>query len=172
MLLVAAALWLPLAAGAAAKLAVGQKAPDFQLPDQAGQMHKLSDYAGKWVVLYFYPRDFTSGCTTEACSFRDDVYQIRGLGAVILGVSVDSTRSHAAFARKYKLPFTLLADPSGNVVKEYGSLRTTKHKVIYASRDTFIVAPDGHIARIFRHVEPKNHSAQVIAALKQLGADH
>lgn len=168
--LVAALLWMQGSAARADDLAVGQAAPDFTLPDQAGVQHKLSDYAGKWVVLYFYPRDFTSGCTTEACSFRDDVYQIRDLGAVILGVSVDSSDSHAKFARKYKLPFTLLSDTDGKVVREYGSLKTTKDEVIYASRDTFIVAPDGKIALILRNVEPKDHSAEVIASLKQLGA--
>src|SRR5574340_916236 len=102
--------------------AEGSMAPDFALQDQNGQMHRLGDYAGRWLVLYFYPRDDTPGCTREACRFRDDIGTLGKLDAVVVGVSVDDTRSHADFSRKYGLPFPLLSDPDGRVARAYGSL--------------------------------------------------
>ncbi|WP_369802378.1 peroxiredoxin [Sulfuriferula sp. AH1] len=100
---------------------VGQLAPDFALPDQSGKLQKLADFRGKWLVLYFYPKDETPHCTTEACQFRDDIFKIRALGAEVIGVSVDNTESHAEFARKHGLPFPLLADRNGLVAARYGS---------------------------------------------------
>ena len=100
----------------------GQAAPDFNLPDQNGRMHSLQDFAGKWLVLYFYPKDDTPGCTEEACAFRDDLMQITKLDAEVVGISVDDTSSHAEFARKYHLPFPLLADKSTAVAARYGAL--------------------------------------------------
>ncbi|HEX5538334.1 MAG TPA: peroxiredoxin, partial [Methylophilaceae bacterium] len=110
--------------GTAAEVpAAGQAAPAFSLPDQTGQQHSLSDYRGSWVVLYFYPKDDTPGCTKEACSFRDDLFKLEKLGAKVVGVSVDDSDSHAAFARKYHLPFPLLADKQGKIADSYGALR-------------------------------------------------
>src|SRR6266576_3468324 len=105
----------------AERLAAGAPAPAFELKDQDGRNHRLEDYRGRWVVLYFYPKDDTPGCTKEACNFRDDLPKLRALGVQILGVSVDTAESHAKFASKYKLPFPLLADTQGTVAKTYGS---------------------------------------------------
>ncbi len=147
--------------------AVGSSAPDFSLPDQNGKMVRLSDWRGRWVVLYFYPKDDTPGCTTEACSFRDDVRQLAALGAQVLGVSLDDSTSHAAFAGKYHLPFPLLADTQGSVAQSYGVL--SNYLVIkLARRCTFLVDPQGRIARVYDSVDPARHSAEVIADLKQL----
>jgi len=153
--------------GARAELLAGQGAPNFSLVDQSGNTHRLSDYRGKWVVLYFYPKDDTPGCTTEACNFRDDIFRIRELGAEVVGVSVDAVDSHARFAEKHGLPFPLLADVDGTVADQYGSL-THLGPIRFASRHTFIVAPDGTLARVYRKVDAQSHSAQVIADLGQL----
>jgi peroxiredoxin Q/BCP len=151
----------------AAELQVGDAAPDFALVDQNGQIHELADYAGQWVVVYFYPKDDTPGCTTQACEFRDDVVQFRQLGARLLGVSLDSQRSHRRFAEKHGLPFPLLADTNGSVAKAYGSLMGFG-PVKLAKRHTFVIAPDGRIAKIYRSVDPKRHSDAVIADLRTL----
>lgn len=150
-----------------ADLKPGMAAPDFELTDQNGDVHRFSDYQGRWLVMYFYPRDDTPGCTTQACGFRDDVAHFRTLGAQVLGVSVDSADSHARFAQKYGLPFPLLADESGEVARAYGSLRNLGVTKI-ARRHTFIVDPDGYIAQIYRDVDPKTNSAEVIAELSRL----
>jgi peroxiredoxin Q/BCP len=147
---------------------VGDAAPAFRLQDQAGRWHQLSDYRGKWVALYFYPKDDTPGCTTQACSFRDNVFAFDKAGAVILGVSVDDVASHEAFARKHGLPFTLLADPDKAVTRRYGVLKAYMGIVEMARRDTFIVDPRGRIAKHYESVNPEGHSAVVLADIEAL----
>lgn len=144
----------------------GTPAPGFTLSDQTGKPHALADYRGSWVVLYFYPKDDTPGCTKEACSFRDDLHQIERLGAKVIGISVDDTDSHAKFAQKYHLPFPLLSDTDGTVADSYGAL-TNLGIVRIAKRHTFLIAPDGNIARIYRNVDPSRHSREIIDDLKQ-----
>jgi peroxiredoxin Q/BCP len=168
----AAALLLA-AAGAALAAdppAVGSPAPAFRLQDQSGKWHALSDYEGKWVVLYFYPKDNTPGCTTQACEFRDNIFAYRELGAVILGVSVDDVASHKAFAEEHGLPFPILADSGKTTAAAYGTLTRYVGIAELARRDTFIVDPEGRIARHYAKVDPKGHSEAVLADLKQLAA--
>ena len=160
-------LLLPVLATAGEPPAEGAAAPAFSLPDQAGKTHALSDYAGRWLVLYFYPKDDTPGCTTEACNFRDDIVRIRRLGAEVVGVSVDDTASHADFAAKHKLPFPLLADTGGAVAESYGALRDLMVMKL-AKRQTYIIDPRGRIARRYLEVDPKTHAAAVLADLAQL----
>ena len=155
---------------AAAELDAGQPAPGFAMQDQYLKTHNLEQYLGRWVVLYFYPKDDTPGCTTEACNFRDDIFKLRALDAEVLGVSLDSTESHARFAEKYGLPFPLLSDAAGKVAEQYGCLTEWRGTTI-AARHTFIIAPDGNIAKIYRKVDPDTHSAQVLADLASLQAD-
>lgn len=149
--------------------AVGQAAPQFELPDQEGQLHSLEDYRNQWVVLYFYPKDETPGCTTEACNFRDNIFAFRDLGAQILGVSLDDIESHKAFADKHGLPFPLLADSAGEASSAYG-VKTRMFGMTLAKRQTFVVDPDGNIAKHYAKVNPEEHSAQVLADLKELTA--
>ena len=144
-----------------------QIAPDFSLRDQNGERHTLSAYRGHWVVLYFYPKDDTPGCTREACQFRDDFLTLRKLGAVVLGVSIDSPESHAKFAGKYGLPFPLLSDTDGHVAKQYDALWSLAF-LRYARRHTFIIEPQGKIAKIYRTVQPATHSREVIGDLQAL----
>ena len=132
--------------------------------------HSLEQYQGKWVVLYFYPKDDTPGCTTEACNFRDDIFKLRALDAEVLGVSLDSTESHARFAEKYGLPFPLLSDAEGETARQYGSLTKWLGMTI-AARHTFIIDPAGKIAKTYRKVDPDTHSAEVLADLTNLQAD-
>ena len=160
------AMW-PFTSNAEDALQVGDSAPDFELIDQYRKAHSLADYAGKWVVLYFYPKDDTPGCTTEACNFRDDIFKIRELNAEVLGVSLDSAESHASFAEKHGLPFPLLSDSSTEVATAYGCL-TSMGPLKYAKRHTFVVDPGGKLARIYRDVKPKTHAEEVIADLKSL----
>ena len=148
---------------------VDQAAPGFTLPDQDGAMHALADYRGKWLVLYFYPKNDAPGCATEACNFRDGYGQIKMLGAQVLGISVDDTASHLAFAKKYKLPFTLLADADGAVADRYGAL-TNLALIKFAKRQTFLIDPQGVIRQKWLKVDPDTHAAEVIAALKQHAA--
>ena len=147
----------------------GSLAPDFSLVDQNGETRALSSYRSRWVVLYFYPKDDTPGCTTEACQFRDDYAAVQRLGADILGVSIDNRASHAAFSKKFSLPFPLLADTDGRVAKQYGALWGV-WPLKFARRHTFIVNPQGNIAKVYREVDPKTHSREVIADLKALQA--
>ena len=148
-----------------AGLKVGDKAPNFSLQDQNNITHTLSDYEGQWVVLYFYPKDDTPGCTTQACDFRDAVKRIIASKSVVFGLSLDSVASHKLFAEKYNLPFSLLADETGEVSKLYDSLR----KLLgYAKRNTFIVDPKGNIAKIYLSVDPKTHSEMVLSDLSSL----
>jgi len=148
------------------------KAPDFTLKDQDEATHSLSDYAGKWLVLYFYPMDGTPGCTKEACNFRDARSAIAEFGnAEVVGVSADSTNSHRTFADKHGLDFTLLSDPDHTVIEAYGSWNPKTilgKEFLGTKRDTFIINPDGEIAKEYRGVDPNDHAAQIIADLKVL----
>ena len=155
---------------AVAEPEVGQPAPGFSMPDQYMKTHSLDKYQGKWVVVYFYPKDDTPGCTTEACNFRDDIFKLRAMDAEVLGVSLDSSESHARFAEKYGLPFPLLSDASGEVAEQYECLTDWKGMKI-AARHTFIIDPHGKVAKIYREVDPDTHSAQVLADLASLQAD-
>jgi peroxiredoxin Q/BCP len=147
--------------------AVGQQAPAFTLPSQDGSNISLSDFKGKWVVLYFYPKDGTPGCTIEAHNFQRDIAKYQTDGAVIVGVSVDSADSHKGFCAKQGLTFKLLADTEKKVSEEYGSLRNIMGIKI-ASRNTFLIDPSGKIAKVWTGVSPGEHSEQVLAALQQL----
>ena len=148
---------------------VGHAAPDFSLPDQEGKLHKLADYSGKWLVLYFYPKDDTPGCTQEACAFRDDLHQLTALGAEVIGVSLDDSSSHAAFAKKYHLPFPLLADKSSEVAARYGVLLNLGLFKM-ARRYTFLINPQGKIGKVYDKVETSRHSREIIDDLKMLQA--
>ena len=154
---------------AVAEPEVGQPAPGFAMQDQYMKTHSLDQYHGKWVVVYFYPKDDTPGCTTEACNFRDDYFKLRAMDAEVLGVSLDSTESHALFAQKYGLPFPLLSDAAGDVAEQYDCLTDWRGMKI-AARHTFIVDPGGNIAKIYRKVDPDSHSAEVRADLAALQA--
>ncbi|MGE0582500.1 MAG: peroxiredoxin [Steroidobacteraceae bacterium] len=154
----------------AAAPAVGVQAPDFRLQDQNGKWHTLGEQKGRWVVLYFYPKDNTPGCTTQACEFRDNIFAFRDAGAVILGVSVDDVASHGEFAQEHSLPFTILADPTKAVTKSYGVLHKLMGVLEVARRDTFIIDPQGRIAKHYEKVDPKGHSQFVLAELKALKA--
>lgn len=152
-------------ANATDSLQIGDDAPSFTLNDGQGQTHYLSDYAGKYLILYFYPKDDTPACTKEACHFRDDFAQLTKLGANIVGISVDSGISHADFAKKYRLPFPLLADSDGKVAESYHSL-TNFYVVKIAKRYTFLINPAGKIAKIYTNVDISKHSQQIIDDLK------
>jgi peroxiredoxin Q/BCP len=155
---------------AAAAPAVGKPAPEFRLQDQNGDWVSLKDYRGKWVVLYFYPKDNTPGCTTQACEFRDDIFAFRRAEAVILGISVDDLESKKAFASEHSLPFSVLADPDKQTTQRYGVLNKMLGIFEFARRDTFIIDPEGRIAKHFPKVDHDGHSAMVLAALKGLQA--
>lgn len=143
---------------------VGEKAPDFRLQDQNGQWHSLEDYAGQWVVMYFYPKDDTPACTTQACAFRDDIFKFRKMDVALLGLSLDDVESHAEFAEKYHLPFPLLADTGKQAAKAFGVMRMG----LFASRETFIIDPQGRVARHYVRVKPDTHSAAVLGDLAAL----
>ena len=146
---------------------VGKPAPDFSLTTGDGSQVSLKDYHGKWVVLYFYPKDFTSGCTLEAHNFQRDLSKYTDAGVVILGVSVDTAQSHKDFCAKEGLNFKLLADPDGKVSTEYGSVMDYKGQKL-AARNTFIINPDGDIAKVYTGVKPAEHSEQVLKDLSDL----
>jgi len=150
------------------KLKKGAIAPDFELRDQDGKTHKLSDYKGKKVVLYFYPKDDTPGCTIEACNFRDDNALIKKRGAIVLGISVDDIKSHRKFADKYKLPFTLLSDSDKKIVEKYGVWRQKSFlgkKYMGTSRETFIIDEQGKILKHFDKVHVTSHSKEILELL-------
>ncbi len=154
------------------KLKLNQKAPDFKLPDQNGKEHKLSDCAGKWVLLYFYPKDDTPGCTKEACGIRDNFPAFKKMKAVVLGVSADSSASHVKFADKYKLPFTLLSDEKKEVLEKYGVWGKKKfmgREYMGISRTSFLINPLGKIAKIYENVKPEIHAEEVLKDLEEIG---
>jgi len=152
---------------AAEPFEIGQPAPEFELFDQTGQLHSLEDYRDKWVVLYFYPKDDTPGCTTEACQFRDNIFAFKKANAQILGVSLDDVESHKKFAERYNLPFPLLADVQGLAADAYG-VRTRMLGMQVAKRETFLIDPKGNLAKHYDDVEPKTHSAEVLSDLAEL----
>lgn len=149
-----------LSARGAKTLICGQTSPAFELCDQDGKLHKLGDYRGRWVVLYFYPKDDTPGCTKEACRFRDDYSALQALDAEILGVSLDGRASHARFARKYRLPFPLLSDPDGATSRAYGALWSLG-PIKFAHRHSFLIDPNGNLAKIYRRVDADTHNVQI-----------
>ena len=149
--------------------AAGTPAPDFSLKSQDGSTVSLKDFRGKWVVLYFYPKDMTSGCTIEAKAFQRDLAKYTEKGAVILGVSVDNADSHKEFCTKESLTFKLLADTEKDVSGKYGSLMEYQGNQ-YSARNTFVIDPKGNIARVFLKVKPTPHSEEVLAALDELRA--
>ena len=146
---------------------VGQPAPNFKLPDQNGKIHTLNSFRGKWLALYFYPKDDTPGCTEQACTFRDDLHKLEALGANVVGISVDNATSHAKFARKYNLPFPLLADSNAETATQYNSLLNLVI-VKFAKRNTFLIDPDGKIAKIYLSASTSLNSIEVIEDLKKL----
>ena len=148
---------------------VGSPAPEFTLPDQDGVPVSLASLRGSWVVVYFYPKDDTPGCTAESCSFRDSHEAFTGAGAKVIGISSDSVDSHRAFATKHSLPFTLLADEKGEVAKAYDSLLNL---IVFkmARRNTFLIAPDGTLSRSWIGVDPKTHADELVQTLRALQA--
>jgi peroxiredoxin Q/BCP len=164
ILIAAAPLITARADDAAAVPAAGQPAPTFTLPSQDGSPISLNQYKGKWVVLYFYPRDMTPGCTIEAHKFQDALSQFEAKNAVILGVSVDSSDSHKQFCAKDGLTFHLLSDTSHSVVSSYGSLGSFGSNVI-ANRNTFLIGPDGNIKQVWVKVNPPDSASEVLAAI-------
>lgn len=149
---------------------LGKPVPDFSLPSTGGTTFSLKAARGKALVLYFYPKDNTPGCTTQACEFRDDIFAFRDLNAVVLGISVQDTTSHAEFAKEHGLPFPLLADADKQVTTRYGVLTKYLGMVELARRDTFIIDPQGRVAKHYVKVDPEGHAKAVLADLKALGA--
>jgi thioredoxin-dependent peroxiredoxin len=149
----------------------GDIAPDFSLPDGEGNVVNLADFRGQRVVLYFYPRDNTPGCTKEACGFRDAYADYQSVNAVVLGVSTDDAKSHTKFSTKFNLPFKLLTDADGQVSTTYGSYGLKKFmgkEYMGISRNTFIISPDGKIEKVYLKVKPENHAAEILADFASL----
>lgn len=149
----------------AATPSVDDPAPAFRLQDQNGAWHSLDDFRNHWVVVYFYPKADTPGCTTEACEFRDNIFAFEELGASVLGISIDAIKDQKKFAEKYSLPFPLLADIDGRTATAYGVVKNLGITKI-ASRQTFLIRPDGTIARHYAKVDPASHSKEVLADLR------
>jgi len=144
---------------------LGEVAPDFKAKDQGGNVVSLTSFRGRPVVLYFYPKDNTPGCTAEACSFRDSMSPLRDRGIAVLGVSVDSEESHAGFASRYKLNFTLVSDVKKNIARAYGVMGPFG----MARRVTYIIGPDGIVRHVFSHVNTRTHAADVLSKMEELG---
>lgn len=142
-------------------------APDFTLQDAAGKSHSLTDYKGKWLVLYFYPKDDTPGCTAEACSLRDAATDLKDLNAEIIGVSADEAKSHQKFAAKYHLNFTLLSDPEKKTIEAYGAWGKKMFGKEGILRKTFIISPDGQVVKVYGRVTPLGHGDQIADELKR-----
>jgi thioredoxin-dependent peroxiredoxin len=159
----------PAAAAKPGAPTVGTAAPAFRLQDQNGKWTTLEDFKGKWLVLYFYPKDNTPGCTTQACELRDNIFAYRRANVAILGVSVDDVESHKKFAEEHSLPFPILADSDKVTAKAYGVLYKALGVMEVARRETFIIDPNGKIAKHYKQVNPKGHSEMVVADLKSLG---
>jgi thioredoxin-dependent peroxiredoxin len=152
-------------------LKIGRVAPSFTLPDQTGTMHSLKQYHGQWIVIYFYPKDDTPGCTTEACMIADVYKDFKRLKVNIIGMSKDTPRSHAKFAEKYQLPFTLLSDPEMSTMEKYGALvmKSMYGKPVRGTnRITYIINPAGKIASVYPDVDPATHALTLLADLKKL----
>ena len=154
----------------AAQPAPGEPAPDFELRDQDGELHSIEDYRGKWVTLYFYPKDGTPGCTTEACEFRDNIFAFEAANCQVLGVSLDDLESHKAFSEEHGLPFPLLADTNGTTADAYG-VKFRFLGVTVAKRQTFLIDPDGNVAKHYEDVDPDTHSQEVLADLARLQSE-
>jgi peroxiredoxin Q/BCP len=152
-------------------LQAGASAPDFSLPSQEDSKVSLSQYKGKWVVLYFYPKDMTTGCTIEAHNFQRDLPKYDALNAVVLGVSLDTVESHKTFCTKDSLTFKLLADPDHTVIDAYGVPLTAHGDMKFAARDTFLISPSGKIAKVWTGVNPNTHSDDVLGAIAGLNGD-
>ena len=142
-------------------LQAGMAAPDFVLSDASGKSHQLADWRGQWLVLYFYPKDDTPGCTTEAKGFRDTESNFKAIKAKVVGISLDNATSHQEFAGKYQLPFTLLSDPGGEVAQRSGALMNLGI-MKFAKRHTFLIDPEGRIAKTYRDVEPSSHAQELL----------
>ena len=148
----------------------GQQAPDFTVETDKGETVSLKDFAGKHVVLYFYPKDDTPGCTVEACNFRDNIGRIEAAGAVVLGISLDSVQSHQQFRDKFELPFTLLADTDHTVAAAYGVYGQKEfrgHQYMGIDRATFLIGPDGTLEKVWAQVNPAGHADEVLAAIAE-----
>ena len=152
-------------------LKINTKAPNFSLPDQNGKVHSLASYKGRWVLVYFYPKDDTPGCTKEACTIRDNLPMFEKLDCVVLGISADSVKSHDKFSEKYKLPFTLLADEKKEVIKKYGAWQ----KKIFMGKEymgikriSYLIDLDGKVIKVYPDVKPAEHAGEVLKNLKQL----
>lgn len=143
-------------------------APDFNLSDTSGNNHQLADYKGKWLVLYFYPKDDTPGCTVEACSFRDAYADLLAHKAEVIGISKDDAMSHDKFTKKYDLPFTLLSDPDGAVIETYGAWGKKMFGREGILRKTFVIDPDGAIVKVYGRVTPVGHAQAIVQLLKEL----
>jgi len=155
----------------ALNIKVGQKAPDFVLPNQEGKKIKLTDLLGQWILLYFYPKDNTPGCTKEACSIRDTMPKFDQKGLKVMGISVDSVESHKKFSKKHNLPFDLLSDEQKKVVKSYGVWVPKKflgREFLGTQRTSFLIDPDGKIAKVYEKVKPAEHARQVLEDLTKL----
>lgn len=169
LIIAIAVIWLIRTARRPDTLKIGQPAPDFSLPDQQGVIHSLADFKGRWLVLYFYPKDDTPGCTKQACTFQNDLQVLDTMGATVIGISVDNTDSHDQFAKKYGLDFPLLADTDAEVTTRYKSLINMGVTKL-AKRNTFLIDPRGEIAQIYLSANPTQNAADVIKDLKELQA--
>jgi len=167
IVMVALLLWRMSAFSKRSEPGVGAPAPDFALPDQDGRTRSLAEFRGKWLALYFYPRDDTPGCTRQACAFRDDWSKLAALDAQVVGVSVNDVESHLDFAKEHNLPFPLLADVGGAVAARYASLRDLG-LVKFARRNTFLIDPQGRIAQVYLSANASGNSREVIADLQRL----
>lgn len=148
------------------------KAPDFSLPDQDGKMHSLADYRGKWLVVYFYPKDDTPGCTKEACSFRDNLEEFRKRGVSIVGISKDSVESHKKFSEKFHLTFPILADPERKIIEAYGAWgkkQAMGREYMGTLRNTYLVSSDGEIVKTYEKVDPAAHVGEILEDVKTHG---
>ena len=152
-------------------LEIGKSVPQFSLPDQDGKIHNIKDYKGQWVIIYFYPKDLTPGCTTEACNFQEALPDFNSIDAVIFGISKDSVKQHKKFANKYNLQFSLLSDENSDVCEQFG---VWQKKSMYGkeymgiARSTFIVNPDGKIVKVYPKVNVKEHHSEILNDLKEL----
>lgn len=162
-------LWRVASSGKRALPRVGDAVPDFALADQNGTLRQASEFRGRWLVIYFYPRDDTPGCTEQAARFRDTLNEFEAAGAVVCGISVDDSESHAAFARKYNLPYTLLADRGGATARRFGSLLDLIF-MKFARRNTFLVDPQGRIAKVYLGANPARNAGEVLAEIKRVTA--
>lgn len=152
-------------------LTIGSPAPDFSLPDQDKKLHTLKDFSGRWLILYFYPKDDTPGCTIEACSFRDNSDDLEEAGITVVGISKDSVRSHRKFADKHQLPFLLLSDPSTEMIQAYGAWAKKKfwgREYDGILRNTILIDPDGIVRRIYENVNPLGHAGAILADVREL----